>query len=439
VSELPKGWTWTTLGTIANINMGQSPDGAATNSETRGVPLIGGAADFDGSTLRATRFTESPTKLCSADDLVLCIRATIGKVAIADKEYCLGRGVAGLTVQEAERDYLRYLLNADASKLDEAGTGTTFRQIDKKTLSTWPVPLPPSDEQQRIVVKLTRLFARICSAREELGRIPILIDHYKHEILAAAYSGELTKQWRGKKGLAAPISVQLGSLVTDIRYGTAQRCHREAKGTAVLRIPNVSSGRIDLADLKYAELEPRELTSLQLQVGDILVIRSNGSVGLVGRPALITESEAGLAYAGYLIRLRPNLGHVLPVFLSQILASPQIRKIIEIGARSTSGVHNVNSKELAVLPVPCPCLSEQKEIIRHIESAFAWLDEVAAERKRAAELLPKLNQAILAKAFRGELVPQDPTDEPAAALLNRIRESSQIEVEKKRRRDRSLR
>jgi type I restriction enzyme S subunit len=120
-------------------------------------------------------------------------------------------------------------------------------------------------------------------------------------------------------------------------------------------------------------------------------------------------------------QLRPNPDRIDARYLVRMLDAPQIRQIIETGARSTSGVHNVNSVELASLQIPLPEISEQHEIVRRVEEAFTWLDKVAAEHVRAAHLLPKLDQAILSKAFRGELVPQDPNDEPAAVLLARIR------------------
>src|SRR5208282_3217914 len=105
----------------------------------------------------------------------------------------------------------------------------------------------------------------------------------------------------------------------------------------VLRIPNVSAGKIDLSDLKFADFEQKELAKLRLQEGDILVVRSNGSADLVGKPALVEDSAVGLAYAGYLIRLRPKKGTALPRFVRAMLQSPQVRKVIETNARSTSG------------------------------------------------------------------------------------------------------
>ena len=117
--------------------------------------------------------------------------------------------------------------------------------------------------------------------------------------------GDLTADWRtGDKDWSVTT---LGNLCSEVRYGTAAKCHYEPKDTPVLRIPNVIDGRINTADLKYARFTGSEIEKLALRSGDILVIRSNGSLGLVGRAALVTEEVAGYLYAGYLIRLRLTL------------------------------------------------------------------------------------------------------------------------------------
>jgi type I restriction enzyme S subunit len=140
-----------------------------------------------------------------------------------------------------------------------------------------------------------------------------------------------------------------------------------------------------------------------------------------------------MAYAGYLIRLRPRPNEIPPDFLAFVLQSPQIRRKIEGEARSTSGVYNINAQELAALQIPAFDLSAQAKIVRQIEVAFTWLDRISADHTSASKLLPKFDAAILARAFRGELLPQDPTDEPAQALLERVKSEQAAQEGKGRR------
>lgn len=107
LSELPRGWAITTMGDVIFIEMGQSPDGSATNTTGDGLPLIGGASDLDENLPRPTRYTSTPTKVSEIGDLILCVRATIGKLNYADNRYCLGRGVAGLRPISFEKEWLK--------------------------------------------------------------------------------------------------------------------------------------------------------------------------------------------------------------------------------------------------------------------------------------------------------------------------------------------
>jgi len=295
-------------------------------------------------------------------------------------------------------------------------SGTTNQvELNRTEITETVLPLPPLVEQRRIVAKLDTLDAKSACARTELARIETLVARYKQAVLSKAFSGELTlaeaSNW---------TSCALGDLALDVRYGTAEKCTYAPDLTPVLRIPNVSNGRIDLSDLKHASFNEKELRKLALVEGDILVIRSNGSLDLVGRSAIVDSAAAGMLFAGYLIRIRPDLSRVFPQFVQYWMESFAARRKIEEAAKSTSGVNNVNSQQLQALRLQLPHIEEQQEIVRRIESAFAKIDRLAKEAKRALELVGRLDEAILAKAFRGELVPQDPNDEPASALIKRI-------------------
>jgi type I restriction enzyme S subunit len=159
------------------------------------------------------------------------------------------------------------------------------------------------------------------------------------------------------------------------------------------------------------------------------MIRSNGSVSLLGRTALVGENETDFAYAGYLIRLRPDRSKVAPAFLNLALSSFGVRLQIELPARSTSGVNNINSDEVKALNIAIPPLAEQTEIVRRVDALFVLADKIEARAAAATARVEKITQAILAKAFRGELVPTEAelarqesrSYEPASTLLARIR------------------
>ncbi|MBQ7112241.1 MAG: restriction endonuclease subunit S [Thermoguttaceae bacterium] len=154
--EIPEHWTWTRLVSVAEIIMGQSPKGEATTADSRFMPLIGGAADMKPDSLTPTRYTKEPTKISKVDDVILCIRATLGKPVFADKEYCLGRGVAAIR-STLPKKFIRYFFLSFEQYLYDKATGTTFAQVTGTTLAEMPFPLPPLAEQARIVAKLEEI------------------------------------------------------------------------------------------------------------------------------------------------------------------------------------------------------------------------------------------------------------------------------------------
>ncbi len=356
--------------------------------------------------------------------------------------------------------------------------------VNGTILSTLTLPLPPLPEQSRIVARIEELFTKLDAGVAALRRLQKQLKRYRQAVLRDAVTGELTRQWRKDEAAdsasslesgadllkrilrerrarweaaqlekfaaagktpknddwkrkyqepAAPDTanlpelpdgwtrVSIGQIIEDLKYGTSQKCSYENVGVPVLRIPNVGNGVINRSDLKYAELPETEYEQLKLKAGDILLIRSNGSVSLVGKTALVRESESDFAYAGYLIRLRLNPSFIYSGYLQIAFASNEMRIQIELPARSTSGVHNINSDEVKALQTPLPPLAEQQAIVAEVERLLSVADALAQTVERGLKQAARLRQSILKRAFAGRLVAQNERDEPASVLLERIK------------------
>ena len=215
--------------------------------------------------------------------------------------------------------------------------------------------------------------------------------------------------------------LRLGFVINEPKYGTSKKCDYNYEGTGVLRIPNVVRGVVDASDLKGAHFEEDEKRTHALRNGDILVIRSNGSISIVGKCAIISKAEEQYLYAGYLIRLRSNPRALLPDYLAALLSSHLLRTQIEHKAKSTSGVNNINSGEIQSLIVPLCGLSEQEVVVERLSASLSAIEGIEAELDNQLLKAVALRQSILKKAFAGQLVAQDPSDEPASVLLDRIK------------------
>ncbi len=432
MSELPPGWMSAPIDDLGELRLGKMLDKA----KNQGLP----AKYLRNINVRWFRFDledmhtifASPAELeqlsVEDGDLFVCEGGEPGRCAVwrgGDNVFVYQKALHrfrshGCLIPELLMYRLRH--DAETGALADAFTGTTIKHLTRESLARFKVPVPPLPEQKRIADKLDALLARVDACRERLDRVPTILKRFRQSVLAAATSGELTREWREARGLDAEWRhTSLGTVLVDVRYGTAKKCAYEPNKTPVLRIPNVVGGAISHDNLKYADFDETEHMKLALAAGDLLMIRSNGSIGLVGTTALVSERESGFLYAGYLIRLRADLAQTRPAYLSLYLASPTSRSRIELTARSTTGVNNINTEEIRAFPVAIPPLDEQDEVVRRVGELFELVAGLERRLDLARTRVARTTPSALAKAFRGELVPQDPDDEPAADLLARVR------------------
>jgi type I restriction enzyme, S subunit len=174
-----------------------------------------------------------------------------------------------------------------------------------------------------------------------------------------------------------------------------------------LRVANVYANELRLNEIAEFGCTPADFSKTRLEAGDLLIVEGNGSIDQIGRVAIWLSEIEGCCHQNHLIRARMNAG-LDPKYALFWLISPAGRKPIERVASSSSGLHTLSISNVSSLPFPVCHLSEQHEIVRRIETAFAWLDRIIAEHGNASRLLPRLDQTILARAFRGELVRKTP-------------------------------
>lgn len=330
----------------------------------------------------------------------------------------LNQRVCKLTPNEKflDKQFLAYALPGYLRLINAHTHSITVKHLSSKTIAEIPFPLPPRNEQRRIVAQLDRLFDRTQRACEELSHISRLIENYKKAILEAAFRANLTKGWREKNGFPDPEDVVLGDVAAGFSYGSSAKSSPTGK-VSVLRMGNIQNMALDWSDLVYTSND-EEIKKYSLLAGDVLFNRTN-SPELVGKTA-VYQGEQPAIYAGYLIRIKCG-NRLLPKYLNYCINSPIGRTYCWHVKTDGVSQSNINAKKLAAFSFLLPAIEEQEQIIRQIESALDWLNTVDKEHRQAIHLLGRLDQASLAKVFRGDLVPQDPNEEPASTLLDRIR------------------
>ena len=189
-----------------------------------------------------------------------------------------------------------------------------------------------------------------------------------------------------------------------------------------LRVANVYSNRLELDEIMEIGITEDELRKTRLVAGDLLFVEGNGSIEQIGRVAIWDGSIADMTHQNHLIRFSAN-GLLSPRFALYFMMSPIGRTLITTQASSTSGLHTLSISKVQNLPVPVCSPAEQAEVVWILDSRFETADRLDAEIETALVRAAALRQSILKKAFSGQLVSQDPTDESASALLARIRAS----------------
>ncbi|MGL3607637.1 restriction endonuclease subunit S [Rhizobium sp. G187] len=424
MTALPRGWVEATFADISEIKLGKMLDKEKNKGQLRpylrNVNVRWDRVALDD--ILEMRFTDDELEPFGIrdGDLLVCEggepgRCTVWQYGPTDLKFqkALMRlrpygGVEATLLAKALR------LMAQNGDLQRHFTGTTIKHLPQTALASIPLPLPPLAEQKRIEAKLDALNAKSARARTELARIETLVSRYKQAVLSKAFSGELTREWRHDRDW--PAVVRLGDVAGSFAYGSAAKSQKSGS-IPVLRMGNIQTGKLDWADLVYTD-DKDEIEKYRLVPGDVLFNRTN-SPALVGKTAMY-DGERDAIFAGYLIRIvaGPDLD---ARYLTYALNSPFGREFSWNAKTDGVSQSNISASKLKEFAFAVPPLEEQHEIVRRIESAFAKIDRLAKEAKRALELVGRLDEAILAKAFRGELVPQDENDEPAEHLLARIR------------------
>ena len=421
-SGLPEGWAAASVANALDVKYGKGLK--ESNRSSGSVPVYGsnGVVGHHQAAL-----TKGPTIILGRKGSIGTVHFSASPCWPIDTTYFIDEFL-GL-----KPEFIVYALNAIGLK--ELDTSTAIPGLNRDDLYSQVFPLPPAAEQQRIAEKIDLLLTRVNLARQHLARVSSILKGFHQAVLAAACSGRLTADWRGKafgipdNDLSTWKESPLRQLLREpLRNGHSARASADGRGIRTLTLSAVTYGDFSERNTKMTIADPRKTQDLWLQPGDILIERSN-TPELVGTARFYRGEPRFAIFPDLLIRVRVNKD-VLPEFVEFSLRTNSARDYFMQRAQGSAGtMPKIDQGVIEEFPLMIPSLKEQQEIVGRVEFLFKLADtiekRVAAARMRAE----KLTQAILAKAFRGELVPTEAelarregrSYEPASALLARIR------------------
>jgi type I restriction enzyme, S subunit len=480
------GWTMATLGQLVASMSNGLP--GTQNREGRGIPVsrietiadqkinfsrIGFIEEYDDAVLPRYR-------LQSGDILFSHINspAHIGKTAIFTGEKTLFHGINLLRVQVNQNvceprlfNYACKLLRANGSFSLNAQHAVNQSSLNQTKIAAFQIPLAPREEQKRIADKLDTVLTRVDAVNTRLARVSPLLKRFRQSVLAAATSGRLTEDWRAAQSFLANSEELVAFLAADhdeigghargnaseptkeahdlssdqlpdgwrvstlkdcctpgrpICYGILKPGPELEEGVPYIRVADFPGNRLSLTGIKRTSPEiDLQFKRARLKAGDLL-LSIRGSVGrLIEIPTVldganITQDTARLSISR---RLKSK-------YIYFALLAPDTQRRMTNAIRGVA-VRGINIGDVRALQIPIPTSVEQAEIVRRVETLFAFADRLEARLQTAQAAADRLTPSLLAKAFRGELVPQDPSDEPASELLKRLAASTPVSPTKR--------
>ncbi|MGQ0745127.1 MAG: restriction endonuclease subunit S [Acidimicrobiales bacterium] len=470
MTKLPAGWAWASIGELAlqgGITDGPFGSNLKTEHYTASGPRVvrlknigDGIFNDELAHISPDHFARLAKHSVEPGDVLV---ASLGEIL---PRACIAPDFLGPAIVKADcirirphgnvlSKYLMLALNSPdvRRRVGESIKGVGRPRVNLGDLRALQLPVAPLDEQRRIVAAIEEAFSKLDAGEAGLRRVRQLLKRMRDSILAAAVTGRLVPQDPADTP-AAKLLAEVGTEMVETQDGPAElpaswavtqlggllarplangrSVRTQPGGFPVLRLTCLRDGRINLRERKSGEWDSDDAAAYLVQRGDFLVSRGNGSLALVGRGGLVDADPDPVAYPDTLIRVRVLEAVLSPSWLAMVWNSAVVRRQLEVQARTTAGIYKVNQSMIADVKLPIPPREEQGRIVAEVDRQLSSLDACGRAADAGLARAAALRRSVLKAAFEGRLVPQDPSDEPASALLERIRAERVVAPEPKR-------
>jgi len=369
------------LDQLATFEMGQSPDSKFVVESDEGTPFLQGCTEFGAITPNSVVSCIRPKKICKPGDILISVRAPVGDLNKADREYCIGRGLAAIRFDDGIDARLGWhLLSYWVLGLRVVAQGSTFKAIGRTELANLQVADVPIPEQRRIAEILDTIDDAIQKTEALISKLKAMKQGLLHDLLTRGLdkSGKLRdpkahpEQFKDSPLGNAPRSWRVQKLQSFYDEPSVNGLYKPKKyyghGPLMIHMPQMFRGLIiDTSDAARVEVNSAEIDRYGLRNGDLVFARRSLNLEGAGRCALVNDLTETTTFESSIIRVRIRQEELLPEFVNYFLNSaigfrlrlPLIRQV---------AVSGVSSGDIASIPIPCPSISEQERIIQVIEA-----------------------------------------------------------------------
>lgn len=468
-SDLPVGWTKTRLADVVRMGSGGTPRAKDPALYDGGIPwavigdLTDGPVATTGRTISALGLEQSSAKMVPPGTVLLAMYGSIGKLGLAVTEMATNQAIAFLSAERGiEPKYLFWYLLSQRHSLQAAGKGATQQNISQTVLRDWPIVVPPTAEQGRIVAALEEKLSALDRGINDLQPLDRQLERLEESVIHAAVLGRLIPGAAGAVPATSHLAAALGSVpapdtpdlpalperwawttlgaLCEVTGGVTKDAKKQGDPRYIevpyLRVANVQKGRLDLADVARIRVPEAKAEALRLLPGDVL-FNEGGDRDKLGRGWVWEGQIPDCIHQNHVFRGRIRDGVLNPYLLSWH-GNTFGRRWFEAAGKQTTNLASLSMTNLKRLPVPVPPLEDQPTIVAEVQRRLSIIgaarDDIAAVHRKAQ----LLRSSLLHTAFSGHLAHQDPADEPAELLLKRIAEDRVTAQPTARRRTRTV-